>query len=341
MARKVYEEENIRAIADKIREKTGGDSTYKTSEMAEGVAEVYEAGKQAEYDRFWDNYQQNGNRTDYFNGFGKCWTAETFKPKYDLRPTDAYMMFHFIELGGIDLAEYLNSLGVTLDFSNSTNMQYAFQGAKISRVGVIDITRAVYTDKLFNSCSLLHTIDTLVVSEDSKAINFFGGCKSLANITIEGIIAQNANFQDCPLTHDSLMSIINALKNFVEKKTLRYPSGSIKEVNWELGDYRAFTFFVTNATYNNNTLTLDCYYDYNPEIGNFTVILNIENFDEDVSNIKEIGFPFVDETYEDWEAQLTLEGATESRTLTLGVTNLAKLTDEEKKIATDKGWKLA
>lgn len=336
MARKVYEEENIRAIADKIREKTGGDSTYKTSEMAEGVSEVYEAGKQAEYDRFWDNYQQNGNRTDYFNGFGKCWTVETFKPKYDIRPTDAYMMFHFIELGGIDLAEYLNNLGVTLDFSNSTNMQYAFQGAKICRVGVIDITKAVYTDKLFNGCSLLHTIDTLVVSENSKAINFFSGCKSLANINIEGIIAQDANFKDCPLTHDSLMSIINALKNFVETKTLTYSSG-IESVGWELGDYRSQSFSVTNATYNNNTLTLDCFSDY-CGAGNFTVTLNIKNFDEDVSIIKEISFPFVDDTFSDWEVKLTLVCATESRTLTLGETNLAKLSDKEKAIASNKGW---
>ena len=29
------------------------------------------------------------------------------------------------------------------------------------------------------------------------------------------------------------------------------------------------------------------------------------------------------------------------QTLTLGTTNLAKLTDEEKKVATDKGWTLA
>ena len=31
---------------------------------------------------------------------------------------------------------------------------------------------------------------------------------------------------------------------------------------------------------------------------------------------------------------------TESRSLKLGNTNIAKLTDEEKKIATDKGWNL-
>ena len=36
-----------------------------------------------------------------------------------------------------------------------------------------------------------------------------------------------------------------------------------------------------------------------------------------------------------------LQTVTETQTLTLGSTNLAKLTDEEKQIATDKGWTLA
>ena len=36
-----------------------------------------------------------------------------------------------------------------------------------------------------------------------------------------------------------------------------------------------------------------------------------------------------------------LQTVTETQTLTLGETNLAKLTDEEKQIATDKGWTLA
>ena len=36
-----------------------------------------------------------------------------------------------------------------------------------------------------------------------------------------------------------------------------------------------------------------------------------------------------------------LQTVTTTQTLTLGTTNLAKLTDEEKKVATDKGWTLA
>ena len=44
MAKKFYEEENIRAIAAKIREKTGSATSYTTEEMPLGIEEVYNAG---------------------------------------------------------------------------------------------------------------------------------------------------------------------------------------------------------------------------------------------------------------------------------------------------------
>ena len=81
-------------IANKIREKTGGETTYKPSEMPSGLDEVYEAGKKAEHDVFWDVCQNYGNRTDYSNAFGgQGWRPDNFKPKYDIRPTNGYMMF--------------------------------------------------------------------------------------------------------------------------------------------------------------------------------------------------------------------------------------------------------
>ena len=36
---------------------------------AENVPKVYEAGKQAEHDRFWDDIQQFGERKNYENAF--------------------------------------------------------------------------------------------------------------------------------------------------------------------------------------------------------------------------------------------------------------------------------
>ena len=38
----------------------------KLTTVAENVPKVYEAGKKAEYDAFWDKYQNNGKRTQQF-----------------------------------------------------------------------------------------------------------------------------------------------------------------------------------------------------------------------------------------------------------------------------------
>ena len=52
---------------------------------AQGRAEGIEEGKQAEYDRFWDGYQGNGNATYYNHRFaGQGWNRETFRPKYNI-----------------------------------------------------------------------------------------------------------------------------------------------------------------------------------------------------------------------------------------------------------------
>ena len=46
--------EKMAAIADAIRSKTGGTEPLGLDDMAASVGDVYEAGKQAEYDAFWE-----------------------------------------------------------------------------------------------------------------------------------------------------------------------------------------------------------------------------------------------------------------------------------------------
>jgi hypothetical protein len=41
----------------------------KVLQLKQDFDEVYDAGKQAEYDAFWDVFQNNGNRTDYARAF--------------------------------------------------------------------------------------------------------------------------------------------------------------------------------------------------------------------------------------------------------------------------------
>ena len=226
--------EKMTAIADAIRDKTGEIEPLTLDDMVFEIEEVhhqgqelgFDSGRKYEYDEFWNNYQtgKGVTSTNYSNAFrGKRWTDVTFNPKYKIKCS--------------------NAMGMLYD-------------STITRVPVdIDwtaLTTAAHTQQAFYNCQDLISIPKLIVAETTMFNeNTFRACSSLETLIIEGTIGQQ-NFEvswSTKLTHDSLMSIINALKDF---------SG-------------------TGTAY----------------------------------------------------------------TVTLGTTNLAKLTDEEKAIATQKGWTLA
>lgn len=194
-----------------------------------GYSDGYDKGKndgekqgvQAEYDRFWDALQQNGNRDDWYCAF-RSWDRHSFKPKYDIKPKVAYMLFWDFgknDSVAIDLVEYLESLGVTLDFSacNASNsLQYAFNNANFSHIGIIDSTSCPTFYSTFASCKA-HTIDKLILKSDGSQIfsGVFNGANNLINLTIEGTIGQNdfSLLNSNLLSKASITSIINALSS--------------------------------------------------------------------------------------------------------------------------------
>ena len=208
-----FDEVYAKGVADGKLQGDGGDDNY-------------EAGRQAEYDAFWDTYQQNGKLTNYSNSFaGFGWNSETFKPKYDMKPTAAYMMFRQVAANSplFDLVEHLNNLGVYLDFSECTSFNYAFYNARFTHLGVIDVRKANSITTCFESC-YAETIDELILKEDGTTTigTAFKNCGSLKNIKISGKIGVDADFSSCySLSHDSLISIINALKDFSGTSTTR------------------------------------------------------------------------------------------------------------------------
>lgn len=68
MAKKLYEESNIAAIAAKIREKTGTETTYTTAEMPSGVEEVFEAGVAVIPDGYHDVSEVDATAADVLSG---------------------------------------------------------------------------------------------------------------------------------------------------------------------------------------------------------------------------------------------------------------------------------
>ena len=184
-----------------------------------GVEEIFEAGRQAEYDRFWDAYQANGTRASYNYGFRE-WQPSFFEPKYDIVPTTAigtfYAMFNR-EANGYSLKVALNDAGVALDTSKATSLSSLFGYSNVTEVPAIDTASLPKLDRIFEGSRQLKTIDKLVLKEDGSQtfVNVFVNCVALENLVIEGVIGQNDfNVQwSTKLTHDSLMSILNALQD--------------------------------------------------------------------------------------------------------------------------------
>lgn len=154
--------------------------------QGKGYAEGYEQGKQAEYDRFWDVYQENGNRTNYYQAFLQIgWYDTTFNPKYPI-----------VCKGG------------------STNASNVFSRTRATRIPVPFTIEGIKADGTFYYATALKTISLLVLNGVTGYSNCFVGCSRLENITIEGSIDVNFNISaTAVLTNESVQSIIDHLKD--------------------------------------------------------------------------------------------------------------------------------
>ena len=187
-------------------------------------------------DDFWGNLQDYGNSKDYIATFGAAWTEETFKPKYDFIPTNAYMMFRSNTLK-IDLEQYLTNLGVKLDLSKATNLQYLFYNSAFTRIGLVDATsciNATVFDSTFNNCKNLITIDKIILRTGSTAefnSAAFNGCSALENITMEGQIKKSGlNMKSCTkLSKASIENIISCLSTESTGQSITLSQTAVKK----------------------------------------------------------------------------------------------------------------
>lgn len=193
-------------------------------------------GKQEEYDRFWDSYQQNGERTEYSyafrnpSGVQQVWTADTFDPKYSMSPQNLQHAFAYWTDGKVDFGALFTDRGLEFDTSNCVSFLQTWQDASgIVRMPVIDTSKATNISYAFAMKNLV-TFDKFIPPKTKLQYGIktaFNGCYALENIVVEGDILQDINFShSSKLTHDSLMSILGALVNNTEGTTLTCTLGA-------------------------------------------------------------------------------------------------------------------
>ena len=247
MANKKYEEADVQAIATAIREKTGTEDTYKVSDMAEGVNEVYEAGKTDEWSEFWKRFTNNGQREEYRCAFeganmtGVEIDAELCKPVrtghifYDSKMTELPKGINFSKRDTTtSTLSWYGAIG--REFGWCTNITYVYD---------IGIQPSASLASMFTECRRLETIEIIRSKEETLYDGTFGNCHALKNITFEGEIGKNISFAYSPLSVESMKNIILHLANYTgtsnagaytltlkdECKTAMAELGAIPELN--------------------------------------------------------------------------------------------------------------
>lgn len=170
--------ENVQRVFEAGKEE-GFDKGY-----IDGLAAGEENGKLAEYDRFWDAYQNSGAKKSYIQAFSArgCWTMDIYNPKYPILATSCESLF----TNGTWLTDTLVPISMT------GTLNYAFSW-----------------------CTELETIMNLTVAKGTTYTNTFNGCSKLENITFGGSIGKNINFADCvKLTNESLVNILEHLYDY-------------------------------------------------------------------------------------------------------------------------------
>ena len=218
----------LTSLAAKFRAKLGTSGTINPQDFEDQVDDVFDAGKKSEYDAFWDAYQSNGTRTDYYNAFaGKGWTQTNLKPKYTIRPSEARNMFYQSPLTDLTLTH-------KLDFSEVTALSDFIARSSVTKVPAINLSKIIDSLYVFENAFELVTVENLIFPTSPFTVNISGifyRCNALENITITGTI-QNTGCDlhwSTKLTIESLTSILTALSkdsSVAAGKSITFPTAA-------------------------------------------------------------------------------------------------------------------
>ena len=210
---KTIKEETLTAIGDAIREAEGTTELVPVVDMADRIKGVYDLGKKAQYDEYWDSVRYKMSDSSPYLFTGRFWSTTTFKPKYDILPKGNSSYYFYNNGFNGDVVQLCSELGIRFDTSQVTLASLMFCWAQFTRLGVIDSTNMTDIANLFNNCTNLVTIDKWIITERISFRNAFNNDTKLENLTIEGTIGQNGfDVQwSTKLSKASITSIINAL----------------------------------------------------------------------------------------------------------------------------------
>ena len=204
--------------------------------MLEKLPKVYDAGKQAEYNDFWDSIllQSDGQpQTDYqFSFGGLSWNDKTFKPNHDIVPINARNMFINTRIS--NLKKNLEDCKVTLNTSLCKKCERMFYLSCVVEAPELDLAEAEHLNSICYQSRLLKSISFKISgSGEQTFVNSFVEANALTNITFEGVIGQDIDFSYSPLSVESMKSVISHLNEYLGKNDEWLHTVTFRDDCWE------------------------------------------------------------------------------------------------------------
>ena len=264
---------------------------------------------------------------DYPSKIGEISTGSYYEALWNAitnNDTDYYYLFSYSNATEIDTSNF--------DTSNVTDMRNMFYNCKnltsldVSNFDTSKVTNMYY---MFYSCESLTSLDVsnFDTSNVTSMSNMFYGCESLTSLDVSNFDTSNVTTMDGMFIRCESLTTLD-VSNFDTSKVTAinsmfsncYKLISLDCSNWDISK--------VTGTYN-----LGGAFNYCNKLVDFKAPKNI-SAPMDVS-----GSPLL--SHDSLMSIINnLITTTSTKTLTLGTDNLAKLTEEEKAIATGKGWTL-
>lgn len=192
----------------------------KLTTIAENQQKVFDAGIKSEYDRYWDTFQADGTRRNYWGAFSLWfWTEEILKPKYPLIVSE-----------------------------NGTYMFY--QNSAITHIPEITFTAAQFAYVCQNARNV-EVIEKVTLNNygTQQIYSPFDGCSALREIRWGGVIGDNLSFKDSPLlSAESLVSTVEHLSTTSSGKTLTVSQTAVNNADWTTTAYADWESLIATKT---------------------------------------------------------------------------------------------
>ena len=261
-----------------------------------------------------------------------------------------------IEAGGgsVEANPYEELFNVKTD--NGTNMAYLFGYCKGKTLDVSNLDTANATDMrhMFSNCTVLTSLDVsnFNTSNVTTMQNMFYSCSSLTSLDVSNFNTGNVKdmqymFYNCRILTSldlsnfdtsnvtNMSNMFNSCFSLTSLDLSNWDTSSVTSISYMFGSCNVLTSLdLSNWDISKVTASYNATNAFNcPALTDFKAPKNISTA---------MTFSQCPLTHDSLMSIINnLITVTSTTKLTLGATNLAKLTDEEKAIATNKGWTLA